>query len=824
MGGVFLATWLAASLSFAQAQPVPVFRSGVDLVRVDVRVTDDNGRPIADLRPDEVQIKEEGAVRPVLLFRHVEAPRGTYTESAERTIVAQVSTNQGSPRGHVYVLVVDESHILPGREQRVRLAAERFLRAHVRPGDRVALYALPGPGPQIEFTADVARVLRELTAIRGMGEDTGSGTMGTMRTYEAYEIVRGNSEILERQATLVSQNLQASDTRPTSRRQNPLTDDPEDLRRTLVEDARSLVARRDAEARRFLVSLADLVRTLRRVDGRKAVILFSEGFQVDNVTHELEDVAAAAAQSYSVIYAMDLNPRSVEAADDTPRGGEQSTEILDKLQSLGSLTAETAGTLVSDASTQLDPALARIAETSEDYYLVGFTPAGNAQGDRSRYRRIQVIVTRPGVHVSARTGYAPNPNQTPADRRQTIDAALRAPFSQQGLRVEYTTYTLRGTAPERQRVIVALAAELPVASADSKPADVVYVVRDVETGKVAASGTDRIALPEAPRDGGATTGTGFYRVQFELPAGTYVMRAVVREPGGLLGSADRRFQVRRLDGPDVVASDLVLGSADAAGVPVRAAAYGSEMLMGVFEVYGRREAQLDALTATADLVPAGGGSTVLSTAVELQPVKPASDGVSRGARVEVPLAGVAPGEYLVRATVRNKGEAITELLRDVSVRAGTRPAAAATPFEPLNLLEGDVARRLVAAIQQARAHTTADDSTLQGLAAFAKADYPAAIAAFRAAESAGSPPRDNAALSFVLGWAYSAAGDDRAAVTAWRNAILVEPTLVAPYLALVETYVRLGHPDLARQVVSSGLRVLPRSPELLDRLARLDGR
>jgi VWFA-related protein len=851
----------AASSSFAQTQPPPVFRSGVDLVRLDVRVTDADGRPIADLRPDEVQIKEEGTPRPVLLFQHVEAPRGTYAEAAQRTIAAQVSTNQGSPRGHVYVLVFDESHILAGHEQRARLAVERFLRTRVRPGDRVALYALPGPVPRIEFTADVARVLGELKAVRGAGEETGTGTLGTMRTYEAYEIARGNSQILERQATLVSQNLQASDTRSTvSTRPNPLTDDPADLRRTLVEDARSLVARADAETRRFLVALADVIRTLRGVDGRKAVMLFSEGFQTDNVTHELEDVAAAAAQSYSVVYAMDLNPNSVEAGDDVPRGGERMTEIRDRLQSLGSLTAATAGALVTDAPAQLDRALARIAETTEDYYLVGFTPASGDQGDRNRYRRIQVSVTRPGAHVSARTGYAPNPGATPADRRRAIDAALRAPFPQQGLHIEYTTYMLRGPGPDRQRVIVSLAAELPVVSVEPTPADVVYVVRDVESGKVAASGSDRIALPETPKDTGATTGTGFYRVQFELPPGSYVMRAIVREPGGLLGSADRRFHVRPLGGPDIMASDLVLGSTDVAGLPVHADAYVSDVLDGVFELYGRTEAQLEALTVTADLVALGGGPNALSARADLQPIKSLNGGVSRGARVQLPLTGVAPGEYLVRATVRDNRDTITELLREVTVRAGTRPPAVSesslgsptgrdrSPIQPQNVLQGDVARRLLAAVQAraqgvalqsaARAASagkwtavdvalassasgSADESTLRGIAAFARADYPAAVSAFRAAQSAGA---SDPALAFMLGWAHAGGGDDPAAITAWRNAVLADPALVPSYLALVDAYVRLGHPDLAMQVVKSGLRALPGSLELLDRLARLEGR
>jgi hypothetical protein len=40
--------------------------------------------------------------------------------------------------------------------------------------------------------------------------------------------------------------------------------------------------------------------------------------------------------------------------------------------------------------------------------------------------------------------------------------------------------------------------------------------------------------------------------------------------------------------------------------------------------------------------------------------------------------------------------------------------------------------------------------------------------------------------------------------------------------ALVDAYVRLGQSDLALQVIRSGLTALPDSPELLDRLARLE--
>ena len=52
-------------------QSQPVFRSGVRLVRLDVRVLDSDGRPIPDLRPDELQVTEGDAERPVVLFQRV---------------------------------------------------------------------------------------------------------------------------------------------------------------------------------------------------------------------------------------------------------------------------------------------------------------------------------------------------------------------------------------------------------------------------------------------------------------------------------------------------------------------------------------------------------------------------------------------------------------------------------------------------------------------------------------------------------------------------------------------------------------------------------
>ena len=689
----------------AQPQPPPVFRTGVEIVRLDVRVTDADGNPIRDIRPDEIRVLEGDDQRPVVLFQHVLQPMGSYTEIAQRTIASEVSTNQGAPRGNVYVLVFDQGHITAGNEQRARMAAEKFLRTRVKPGDRVALYAVPGPGPQIEFTADAARAARELVSVRGTRLDEMNGALGAMRVHDAYEVVRGNQDVVTRYANRLSDNPGTSDTPVTVAR--PVTarfenEDPSVTRRLVQEDARTIVGRADTDARRFLQDLAVIVGTLRDVDGRKSVILFSEGFEIDNVRQELEQVAAAAARTYCMVYALDLNPRGVDLSQANPRQSSLASEIMSRLESLGSLVGETDGELFNDAGTRTEVVLNRLAEASQDYYLVGFEPSASALQNRAQYHRVRVVTSRAGARTSARTGYAIAPQLDPADRRRTIEGALRAPFSQQGLRVEYTTYVLGGAASGMQRVIMSLAAELPIARPGALPADVIFSVRDAADGTLAASGGDTLDLPGASRTG-STTGTGYYRVQFALRPGNYVMRAVVREPGGLLGSADRRFQVRALGGPSVTASDLILGSADTTGLPVRATAYEADALTGLLELYGRTAAQVEAASVDIELLPFGAAVPVRRSRADLLDVRANETGFSRGARIELPLQGIQPGEYSRagrrprRIRYRRGGAArCRHCQRRPAPAAFDRPLGCARPVAPARRRSGQTMDRRAA--------------------------------------------------------------------------------------------------------------------------------
>ena len=688
---------VCTTLHARQPPAVPqtsVFTSGLDLVRMDVRIVGDDGRPIKDVRRDEIEILDEGIARPILLFQHVEEPDGSYADAARRTIASEVSTNQGAPRGHLYILAFDQAHIAPGNEQRARRAAAQFLRTHVTPGDRVALYGLPGPGPQVDFTSDVSRLLTALPTVRGSLERAGVGVLGTMRVNEAYEIVRGNEEILTRVSTGLS-SAEGSTDAVGSVVQRQAGGDPKLFTRLVREDARTLVEREDAQARQMLLRLAELIRGVKDIEGRKVIVLLSEGFFVDHVTRELEVVEAAAAQSYSAVYALDLNTRDIDLKQTSGSGGEQFGEIQSRVAPLASLAAETDGMFLNHASAWMDRAFDRASDQSRDYYIVGFEPSPGALRHRAGYHRVKVKVTRRGAHVNARSGYSMSAPAGAADSRRSIDAALRAPFPQQALPLEYTTYALRGSAPGRQRVVVSLAADLPVAPDDrAAAAQVVFVVRHAQDGRTVASGSDLLPLPAAPRPG-ATTGTATYRVQFELPAGEYRMRIVVREPGGVVGSADRRFTLRRLDAGVLTVGDLILGASSADGLPVRARAYAAEALAGTVELYAGTPQQLDGVGVRVELVPVGAGAAAVSVYADLMEVWADKIGARREARIFLPLGGVPPGDYIARAVVHNAGGEVTELLRDVHVSAGAPPPVAqrahahAAPPSPAQIVAGE---------------------------------------------------------------------------------------------------------------------------------------
>jgi VWFA-related protein len=652
LAGAGALCWAAAPRLVAQEPPV--FHARTELVRMDISVTDQAGQPVDDLRPDEIAITENGRRCPVVLFRHLTNTRGD-TDQPVRTF-EEVSANEMSPSGHLYVLVFDQLHIAAGHEQRARLAAERFLSRELKPGDAIAVYGLPGPGPAVSFTTDLIHARDQLRQVHGK-----AGRMtGGLSEFEAYRMTRSGGGAndfmaMSRPSEMTSESGLAARAlaRTASGEVTP-------------EQASQVVAQADTEGQIFLSRLADIMGRLRWIEGRKAFILFSEGFFADNLASRLEQVAASAAQSNSMIYSVDLNTAQVAGAS----AGMSATERSQRRDPLATLASETNGRLITNTS-NLDTVLSQIAAETTDYYLVGFEPS--ASDGPHDYHRVKVNVTRHGLVARARTGYSTAPPPTPLADRQAIDVALDVPPTSSALPIEYTTYERIGPTAEKPRIIASVTAHLPCAHAADQPADIVFVVRDAVTGQAMASGTDKVRLPAGANDAPGSLDAVQYVVQFDVPPGEYWMRMLVREPGGVIGTADRRFHVWPLEGAAMSTSDLIVSRLEGTRFdpPTNACVHHDDDVLAYLEVYGTGTA-IQPSDARVEILR-GGSEEVVATAEPI--VKTGSHG-ERIVRALLPVAGLAEGLYAARVRIAVPHGPARVVMRTFKVVAGlARPPA-----------------------------------------------------------------------------------------------------------------------------------------------------
>jgi VWFA-related protein len=93
----------------AQTPQVPPFRSGIDIVRLDVSVLDKDRKPVRDLKAEDFAITVDGAVQPIVAFDAIVLPPREIPTAPWMTGVApDVRTNAlGEPR--LFVIIMDDA-------------------------------------------------------------------------------------------------------------------------------------------------------------------------------------------------------------------------------------------------------------------------------------------------------------------------------------------------------------------------------------------------------------------------------------------------------------------------------------------------------------------------------------------------------------------------------------------------------------------------------------------------------------------------------------------------------------------------------------------
>jgi VWFA-related protein len=418
------ATALAASPQQpAKAETAPVFPSGTQAVVLDVVARDRKGRTVSDLRPEEIEILEEGKPKAIVGFRFVErAPPPS--PSAPR---APAPAAEAARHPTLVTLVFDSL----GQEGRAfaRNAALDLLRADDRPDllfsvfyvgnclrllqqfttDRQALAAavdracsvldprgvVPGPETtdRVTAAADTANDRAQATGDAAMAG--GGAAAGPAAGQAAEEAAMANVEL---RAVEMAQNLERSQRGTSS-----------------------------------LFALFALARQQQRLAGRKAIVYFSEGLEVPNQLEPLyRSVVSEANRANLSVYSVDARGLLTTSDNDAARrdllksmetvrrqvqsrggravrredvlAGEVAEDAitLNVQGMLGALSESTGGRLIAnsnDVRTGLDHALADMA----GYYEVTYDPQLAAFD--GAFRRVSVKVKRPGISVQSREGY-----------------------------------------------------------------------------------------------------------------------------------------------------------------------------------------------------------------------------------------------------------------------------------------------------------------------------------------------------------------------------------------------------------------------------------
>lgn len=611
--------------SLARAQSQSPFRTGVDLVQLDVVVLDRNRRPVRGLTATDFTITEDGQSREIQAFAAITLPGPAPVTGAAawtREIANDVATNAIPDEGRLAVIMLDHS-IPVGAMTRTAQTIARATVDAMGPNDLAAIVRsspVGGEGLTQNFSADRS-LLKEAIDSPFLGLTKRPPDEGTIGTGADWTPGLGDGEAacpcgvcqwyaIER----VADELQRQ-----AGRHKSLFFIGRDL---LVNERPAADPRNDCDVR---VSQAR-DRTLRALD-RANVTVHS------------------------------LDPSGLETLAATASGGRRigGPANLERQANLGVLPAYTGGRVVLNTNAP-QSFLPGIFNESSAYYLIGFARGeGGTPGIR---RNIRIRVNRPNVTVRSRVGYYP-PSATETEEAP-VDPATAAltgllPKNDLPLTLGFTPRFQPDGSPH-----VAVLLGLDAASrGGDRPKDRVFdVTIGVFDGKARMKGAERQtievpALTLARDERPVETLT-----HLTLDPDRYELRVAVTDTEtDTTGTVHGYVRVPD-DDEDVALSGVLL---DVAGAPTLLRTFARTDVVTA-SIQARRKAGSTATRTIAARVVDTQDRTVFESLTAL------ADEVFAGSRVAdvriaLPLGDLLPGEYLLTMTLSGGGPARNVRLR-----------------------------------------------------------------------------------------------------------------------------------------------------------------
>jgi len=424
-------TAIAPAVSGQQStQRVQGMQAGVSAVLVDVVVRDRRGDVVRDLKPGEVQITEDGVPQTIASFApvldgKVLPPDGAPAAAApaeplaSRSVVGAAASVEAGPT--VTALVFD--HLTPEARKLAVGNAQRYIGSRTEAPGYVGIFGIDlAMSPFAPFT-------RNLQVLKQGLDRMAQRATSTLNSDEA----RDKATKLEQAAGSAAAATSAAEGAAGAGGSNVGTGAGDAM---LAQMQANMIRGYDALDREqsgysTVNGLFAIIEQMRRLPGRKSIVLFSEGIALPPaVQRQFLGVTDAANRANVSIYTMDaagLRAESDQAkirdqVNSMGNGGggilgggkvgggalsqslEYNEDVLrqDPRNGLGTLAKDTGG-VAFDNTNNLRQGFDRVESDLRNYYLIGYSST-NEKFD-GRFRAIDVKVSRPGVTVAARRGY-----------------------------------------------------------------------------------------------------------------------------------------------------------------------------------------------------------------------------------------------------------------------------------------------------------------------------------------------------------------------------------------------------------------------------------
>lgn len=560
IAAVAAALLVAAGASIAQ-EPSPsgqTFTSEVDVIAVDVIVVDKDGKPVEGLKAEDFVVKENGQPQAITSFESFVLPE---SPPPPRTTRTRMSTNVRSTdeQGRTFVIVFDDLHMAEDRAIFAKDSLKSFLEDGLRTGDQVALVPTSGGAWWFarvpEGLEDVVAAMQRLEGQRPRRYSTDRmSDWEAMRLY-VYRDRQVGAEVVRRyyehRVLLEAPNV--------AENEDLMLGDHNFIRIKAAEVYQAAIARRKATMR----TLERVAESLVGVEGRKSILLVSEGFVHEPGRDEFRIVADASRRANAAIYFVDArglqgmpataDAELMDAVDLRDLGMVFNQDFLE-VGGSDNVAADTGGYSLKNRN-DIATGLRKVADESRAYYLVGYVPE-NTRKD-GKYRKIKVEVNRDDVTVRARKGYYAVEENESIERDDdeeeldpTIRRALDSPHFGNAIPLRMSTFVL-GPTPEGRSMVLVVAEADPRAFALTEQGG--RFTGTLESF-VMVSGRDRgenyhrekrldLSLPPPVLDQLKKSWVPLVR-DFKLEPGVYQALLMLRDPGGgTVGTVRHGFEV-----------------------------------------------------------------------------------------------------------------------------------------------------------------------------------------------------------------------------------------------------------------------------------------